>query len=91
MASVSTKIRPDVYEKFKEKAKELGTTVSDLVRSLIYAFLGIESSETKVKIPSWVEYQELKLKVLALEKMVENLRKRVERLETITVESDTLV
>ena len=83
MRAVGTKVPEDVYERLKERAKELGyPSVSSLLRDLIYRFLGVESEGVKVnRVIIDYNLDELVREVKQLRRELEDLRRRVERME----------
>ena len=88
MRSVGTKIPEDVYEKLFAKAKELGySSISSLLRDLIYRFLDLESEAKKVNLVR-IDYNldGLLERIKHIEERLaklEELEKRVERLESM--------
>lgn len=79
---VSTKIANEVYESLVAKAKEEGISVSELLRRILYEFIGkpaVYQGSTDLR----KEIEDLKVKLKELEKKMGNLEREIKKLAGI--------
>lgn len=72
MRVIATKVSDDVYEMLKRKAEDMGYSISELLRTLVYDYLKVDKGKPRFtsSLPLQYEIEELKTRVKALEQIV---------------------